>query len=75
MAKLDLQTQSLLNKVSNGAASEDKEKEIKVAMKSFACDLLNMVEGLRAMKVDNLVIKNMVEEYGIQYNGKSKKFL
>lgn len=74
MNKLELQTENLLNKVDKPESWEGAATEVKTAMKSFACDVLNMVEGLRENKVTVPVIKNMVAEYGISYNAKSKKF-
>lgn len=74
MTKLELQTKVLLAETAGAATEPEKENAINISIRSFACDVLNMIEGLREMKVENTVIKSMVEEYGICYNGKSKKF-
>jgi len=74
MTKLDLVTQQLINTAAATENPDVMKHEVKTALKTFACDLLNMVEGLRANNVSVPVIKNMVEEYGLSFNAKSKKF-
>lgn len=77
MTKLELQTKYLLGRLSNGAAEEDKEKELSTALKTFVCDAVNVLadqqEGGAAW---TLIVsqKDLLKEYGIKYNGKTKTF-
>lgn len=74
MTKLELQTKYLLSKLSNGVTEQDKEQELSAALKSFASDIANLITGLKEKQVDVEVTKDLLEDYGIQYNGKTKKF-
>lgn len=74
MTKLELSSQYLCNRVCDDEARDKKQEEIQTVLKSFACDVLNLVEGLREKGVDKTVIKSVIEEYGLTYNLKSRKF-
>lgn len=75
MNKLELQTKHMIEQTAKIENEELREHQTKMFMKSFAIDLLNMVEGLRQNDATMPVIKSMVEQYGISFNGKSKKFV
>ena len=75
MNKLELTSKHLMNEIKNGETEETKEVIINSIMKSFACDVLNTVESLRAMNADSKVVKSMVDDYGITLNLKSRKFI
>lgn len=76
MTKLELQTKYLLGRLSNGATEEDKEKELSAALRSFVCDAVNLLaesqDGSASWNLSNQ--KDLLKEYGISFNGKTKKF-
>lgn len=74
MTKLQLTTKYLLSKLANGTGDEEKEKELSETLKSFACDVANLITGLRKRNVDIEAVKDLLEDYEINFNGKSEKF-
>lgn len=76
MTKLELQTKYLLGRLSNGATEEDKEKELSTALKSFVCDAVNLLVETQygSANWNPGDAKDTLKEYGILFNGKTKKF-
>lgn len=71
MNKLELTSKVLLADMEK---AENKEQALKEGLKSFAADVLNLVQFLRAKNVDEEAARDIVQQEGMDYNLKTKKF-
>lgn len=69
--KLDLAVKVLLNQIEAG---ENKEEVLKTGMKSFTSDALNLNLLLKEKNVDPEIAREMMEQLGLDYSGKTRKF-
>jgi hypothetical protein len=71
MTKLDLQVQALKGKL---LLDDSQVEAIAEAMRSHTADALNISQFLLAKNADPDTIRIFIEDYGITFDGKSKKF-
>ena len=69
--KLELQVKVLQTQI---GIDEEKASLIEGAMKSFAVDVLNLAQYLRDKNIEMETARDIMEGYGVTFDGKSKKF-
>lgn len=75
MNKLELAAQVLNTDLKNPELTDDKRKEIIAnEMREFSADLMNITQYLLSKNMDWETQRDIVEGYGIGYDGKTKKF-
>lgn len=75
MNKLELVAQVLNAELKEPDLSEEARKEkISIAVKTFAADMLNLLQMLRDKNVDQDAARELMEQQGMEYSGKTKKF-
>lgn len=73
MTKFEMHASILSRKLADTPA-QDHSQHISAFLKSFAADITNLVLELKQKGADLEVMKSMLKDYGLVYNGKSKKF-
>lgn len=71
MTKLELTAKVLLNQIEAG---ENTLEVIKDGLKSYAADSLNLLQLFRDKNLDPETIREMMEQHGLDFNGKTKKY-
>lgn len=71
MTKLELMSKDLAKRLEG---AENKEEVLQEGIKSFASDALNLFQYLRTKNVDEDAAHFIMEQQGVDYNPKSKKF-
>jgi len=69
--KLDLQVQVIKNKL---GLSEEQASSISEVIKSHTADALNVSQFLLASNADPDTVRVFIEDYGVSFDGKTKKF-
>lgn len=69
--KLELQVKVLQTQI---AIEDEKAALIETAMRSFAVDVLNLAQYLRDKNIEMETARDIMEGYGVTFDGKSKKF-